>query len=93
MCALKRRRQRRAWGSAGDSRLIELLRMEAHRDYSPGAAPASDNWWGFPSRSVSLEALMLLHGTEVVGVLDEVLAMDTWPHGIDAVKRARTVFA
>jgi len=73
--------------------LIELLRMEAHRDYSPGAAPASDNWWGFPSRSVSLEALMLLHGTEVVGVLDEVLAMDTWPHGIDAVKRARTVFA
>ena len=70
--------------------LIELLRDEAHRDYAPEGGPNA-KWWGFPARSVTLEALMVLHGKEVLGVLDEVLALEVWPHGIDAVARARVV--
>jgi len=73
--------------------LIELLRLEAHRNYgTPGAEGSpNDTWWGFPARSVTLEALMILHGAEVLAVLDEVLAVEAWPHGLDAVSRARTV--
>jgi len=73
--------------------LIDLLRLEAHRDYAkPGSGVTNDKWWGFPARSVTLEALMVLHGTAVLKILDEVLDLETWPHGIDAVARARVVF-
>jgi hypothetical protein len=72
--------------------LIELLLREAHHNYAPEGG-GNGKWWGFPTRSVTLEALMVLHATQVLKVLDEVLALEVWPHGIDAVARTRAVLA
>jgi HEAT repeat protein len=70
--------------------LIELLRHEARHEYAPEGGPNA-KWWGFPTRSLTLEALMVLDATEVLSALDEVLGLEVWPHGIDAVARARVV--
>lgn len=71
--------------------LVQLLLAEARRDYAQTNAWGA-KWWGFPTRSVTLEALMILHGTEVLAVLDEVQKLEVSPHGVDAIGRARRMF-
>ena len=69
--------------------LIELMMSEARRNYAPDTAGfGGQKWWGFSTRSVVIEALMILHANETLDMFNEFLSHDVWPHGFAAVNRA-----
>ncbi|HEX2950074.1 MAG TPA: hypothetical protein VHV83_11020, partial [Armatimonadota bacterium] len=72
--------------------LITLLQEETARNFNTGSEWAA-KWWGFSTRCVTVDALTVLHATELLPVLPELLANVVVLHDKDAMQRALRILS